>query len=189
LRTASPSVSRRHKQETLSWPRAEDKEGRSGPTFGEIFQVNCIQNGILAITVAEGILHDLWRQLRAAPRAEMNIDLPERSIDHLDAPNGVFRFERIIPRPFRSIFRSYGQAEHLSRRSGSRRPAMRDPFTATAPAAYTGSFAAALTVAAILGLTAGAKTARAWEQQVTDAEMSSKLSYRAVQRDIDPDGH
>ena len=66
---------------------------------------------------------------------------------------------------------------------------MKDPFIATAPAAYTGSFAAALTVAAILGLTAGAKTARAWEQQVTDAEMSSKLSYRAVQRDIDPDGH
>src|SRR3984893_3138277 len=48
-----------------------------GPSFGEIFQVNCIQNGILAITVAETIVHDLWRQLKAAPGAEITIDLPD----------------------------------------------------------------------------------------------------------------
>src|SRR6266481_3001558 len=35
-----------------------------GPSFGEIFQVNCIQNGILAITLAEAIIHDLWLQLK-----------------------------------------------------------------------------------------------------------------------------
>src|SRR6516165_10108655 len=34
-----------------------------GPSFGEIFQVNCIQNGILAITLPEAIVQDLWRQL------------------------------------------------------------------------------------------------------------------------------
>ena len=28
-----------------------------GPSFGEIFQVNCIQNGILAITLAEATIH------------------------------------------------------------------------------------------------------------------------------------
>ena len=57
-----------------------------GPSFGEIFQVNCIQNGILAITVAEAVVHDLWRQLRAAPGAAMTIDLPG---EVLVAPNGT----------------------------------------------------------------------------------------------------
>jgi 3-isopropylmalate/(R)-2-methylmalate dehydratase small subunit len=57
-----------------------------GPSFGEIFQVNCIQNGILVITVAEAIVHDLWRQLRAAPGAEMTIDLPG---EILVAPDGA----------------------------------------------------------------------------------------------------
>ena len=51
-----------------------------GPSFGEIFQVNCIQNGILAITLAETIIQDLWRQLRERPGAEMTIDLPNQSL-------------------------------------------------------------------------------------------------------------
>jgi 3-isopropylmalate/(R)-2-methylmalate dehydratase small subunit len=51
-----------------------------GPSFGEIFQVNCIQNGILAITFAETIIRDLWRQLRGRPGAEMTIDLPNQSL-------------------------------------------------------------------------------------------------------------
>src|ERR1700722_8292142 len=51
-----------------------------GPSFGEIFQVNCLQNGILAITFAEAIIRDLWRQLRERPGAEMTIDLPNQSL-------------------------------------------------------------------------------------------------------------
>ena len=51
-----------------------------GPSFGEIFQVNCIQNGILAITLVEAIIQDLWRQLRERPGAEMTIDLPNQSL-------------------------------------------------------------------------------------------------------------
>ena len=51
-----------------------------GPSFGEIFQVNCIQNGILAITLPERIVADLWRQLRARPGAEITIDLPHQSL-------------------------------------------------------------------------------------------------------------
>jgi len=57
-----------------------------GPSFGEIFQANCIQNGILAITMPEPVVHDLWRQLRAAPGAEMTIDLPRQV---LLAPDGT----------------------------------------------------------------------------------------------------
>jgi 3-isopropylmalate/(R)-2-methylmalate dehydratase small subunit len=49
-----------------------------GPSFGEIFQVNCIQNGILAITLAEAVIRELWRQLRATPGIELTIDLPNQ---------------------------------------------------------------------------------------------------------------
>jgi 3-isopropylmalate/(R)-2-methylmalate dehydratase small subunit len=51
-----------------------------GPSFGEIFQVNCIQNGIPAITLAEAVIHDLWRQLKQMPGAEMTIDLPNQKL-------------------------------------------------------------------------------------------------------------
>jgi 3-isopropylmalate/(R)-2-methylmalate dehydratase small subunit len=51
-----------------------------GPSFGEIFQVNCIQNGILAMTLPETIIQDLWRQLRERPGAEMTIDLPNQTL-------------------------------------------------------------------------------------------------------------
>jgi len=55
-----------------------------GSSFGEIFQVNCIQNGILAITMPETIIQDFWRQLRERPGVEITIDLPNQS---LIAPN------------------------------------------------------------------------------------------------------
>ncbi len=51
-----------------------------GPSFGEIFQVNCIQNGILAMTLPEAIIQDLGRQLHERPGAEMTIDLPNQSL-------------------------------------------------------------------------------------------------------------
>src|SRR5882757_5361331 len=51
-----------------------------GPSFGEIFQVNCIQNGILAITLAEAVIHDLWRQLMRSPGISMTIDLPSQAL-------------------------------------------------------------------------------------------------------------
>jgi 3-isopropylmalate/(R)-2-methylmalate dehydratase small subunit len=57
-----------------------------GPSFGEIFQVNCIQNGILAITLAEAIIHNIWRQLRERPGAEITIDLPNQT---LISPDGA----------------------------------------------------------------------------------------------------
>ncbi len=56
------------------------------PSFGEIFQVNCIQNGILAVTLAEPVIHDLWRQLRARPGSALTIDLPNQ---RLIAPDGM----------------------------------------------------------------------------------------------------
>ena len=51
-----------------------------GPSFGEIFQVNCIQNGIPAITLPEAAVHDIWRQLKASPGAKLTIDLPNQIV-------------------------------------------------------------------------------------------------------------
>ena len=56
-----------------------------GVSFGEIFQGNCIQNGIVAVTLSEAAIHDLWRQLHAKPGAEITIDLPNQTVI---APDG-----------------------------------------------------------------------------------------------------
>jgi len=56
-----------------------------GVSFGEIFQGNCIQNGIVAVTLPEAAIHDLWRQLRQKPGAEITIDLPNQTVT---APDG-----------------------------------------------------------------------------------------------------
>ena len=53
-------------------------------------------------------------------------------------------------------------------------------LTMTAQTTCARSFAAALTVAALLATMAGAKTAKAWDQQATDDQMSTELSYRAA---------
>lgn len=65
-----------------------------GPSFGEIFQVNCIQNGVLAITLPEPVIHDLWRQLREKPGAEITIDLPNQKVV---APGGASHTFEISP--------------------------------------------------------------------------------------------
>ena len=57
-----------------------------GPSFAEIFQGNCIQNGIPAITLQELIIHELWRQLRVKPGSEITIDLPNQQVI---APDGT----------------------------------------------------------------------------------------------------
>jgi len=56
-----------------------------GPSFGEIFQVNCIQNGIPAITLPEPAVHDLWRQLRERPGSALTIDLQGQAVIAPDA--------------------------------------------------------------------------------------------------------
>ena len=65
-----------------------------GPSFGEIFQVNCIQNGILAITVAGGGRPRSLAAAAAAPGAEMTIDLPGQV---LIAPDGTAHAFEISP--------------------------------------------------------------------------------------------
>ncbi len=61
-----------------------------GPSFGEIFQVNCIQNGILAVMLPETAVADLWRQLRARPGVTVTIDLPHQTVVAPDGTAHVF---------------------------------------------------------------------------------------------------
>ena len=72
-----------------------------GPSFGEIFQVNCIQNGILVVMLAEHAVRDLWRQLRENAGAELTIDLPNQQLIAPDKTRHAFdisplRKERLI---------------------------------------------------------------------------------------------
>ena len=51
-----------------------------GPSFGEIFQVNCIQNGVLAVTLPEADVRALWRKLGDNPGVTITIDLPNQQV-------------------------------------------------------------------------------------------------------------
>jgi 3-isopropylmalate/(R)-2-methylmalate dehydratase small subunit len=86
------------------------------PSFGEIFQVNCVQNGILAVTLAEPIIHDLWRQLRERTGIKLTIDLPNQRVI---APDGTRRDFDISPlrkdRLIRGIDDIDVTLEHLDR--------------------------------------------------------------------------
>lgn len=57
---------------------------------------------------------------------------------------------------------------------------MNTAATVTAQKPHIGSFFTALTIAALIATMVGAKSAKAWDQQATEAQMSSELSYRAT---------
>jgi 3-isopropylmalate/(R)-2-methylmalate dehydratase small subunit len=57
-----------------------------GPSFAEIFEGNCIQNGIPVVRLPEAAVHDIWKQLRTRPGAEMTVDLPNQIVI---APDGT----------------------------------------------------------------------------------------------------
>ena len=61
-----------------------------GPSFGEIFQGNCIQNGVPVITLSEAAIHDIWKQLRARPGVELTIDLPRQIVVARDGKRHSF---------------------------------------------------------------------------------------------------
>ena len=62
-----------------------------GPSFGDIFHANCLQNGILAINLPQEAVSELWRQLLAAPGSTVTIDLEKQTVA---APDGrLFAFD------------------------------------------------------------------------------------------------
>jgi 3-isopropylmalate/(R)-2-methylmalate dehydratase small subunit len=72
-----------------------------GPSFAEIFYGNCLQNGILPVTLPEPAVQSLWDQLRRSPGAEITIDLPAQVVVAPDGTRHAFevnplRKERLI---------------------------------------------------------------------------------------------
>jgi 3-isopropylmalate/(R)-2-methylmalate dehydratase small subunit len=105
-----------------------------GPSFGEIFQINCIQNGILAITLPEATIQDFWRQLKEQPGAEMTIDLPGQVViapDHRTHPFDIspLRRDRLV-RGIDDIDVTLEYREQIERFEAKRRAAV--PWLPTA---------------------------------------------------------
>src|SRR5262249_24668505 len=69
-------------------------EALIGVSFAEIFQGNCMQNGIPVITLPEPAIRDIWRQLRADPGSKITIALPNQNVD---PPNGAVHGFDISP--------------------------------------------------------------------------------------------
>ena len=62
-----------------------------GPSFGDVFVGNCMQNGIVPVVLPIDAVQALWRQLKAAPGVAMTVDLRAQTVT---VPDGaVHRFE------------------------------------------------------------------------------------------------
>jgi len=57
-----------------------------GPSFGEVFARNCLQNGILPVVLPREAVQHLWRLLRETPGATVTVDLPQQAVT---APDGT----------------------------------------------------------------------------------------------------
>ena len=57
-----------------------------GPSFGDVFVGNCLQNGIVPAVLPVATVQDLWRQLKAAPGAQITVDLVSQTVI---APDGT----------------------------------------------------------------------------------------------------
>jgi 3-isopropylmalate/(R)-2-methylmalate dehydratase small subunit len=64
-----------------------------GPSFGDVFVGNCMQNGIVPAVLAMAVVQDLWRQLRAQPGAQMTVDLVEQVVIAPDGARHEFAFD------------------------------------------------------------------------------------------------
>jgi len=50
------------------------------PSFADIFQSNCFQNGLLPVTVPEAAVNELFRRCAAGDRYELTVDLGAQSV-------------------------------------------------------------------------------------------------------------
>ncbi len=60
-------------------------------SFGDIFQANCSQNGILPVTLSSVAVDELFRRCTATPRYELSIDLESQLVR--DQQGFAHRFE------------------------------------------------------------------------------------------------
>lgn len=57
-----------------------------GPSFGDVFAGNCMQNGVVPVVLPERAVKNLWRQLKSAPGAKITVDLAHQTVV---APDGI----------------------------------------------------------------------------------------------------
>ncbi|HEX9686479.1 MAG TPA: 3-isopropylmalate dehydratase small subunit [Burkholderiales bacterium] len=62
-----------------------------GPSFGDIFAANCLQNGVLPVVLPQEAVSGLWKQLRDAPGARITVNLERQSVT--DPGGAQYRFE------------------------------------------------------------------------------------------------
>lgn len=62
-----------------------------GPSFGDIFAGNCLQNGVLPVVLAQDTIDLLWKQLRDRPGARINVDLERQTVT--DPAGAQYRFD------------------------------------------------------------------------------------------------
>ena len=51
-----------------------------GPSFGDVFVGNCLQNGIVPAVLPIAAVRDLWRQLKEHPGAQITVDLVKQAV-------------------------------------------------------------------------------------------------------------
>ena len=62
-----------------------------GPSFGDVFVGNCMQNGIVPIVLALAHVQALWAQLKARPGSSLTVDLPNQVV--VDTATTTYPFE------------------------------------------------------------------------------------------------
>ena len=63
------------------------------PSFGDIFNNNCFQNGVLPIVLPEPRINELLRFLLELPGAEITVDLPSQTVKGPDGKTDTFTID------------------------------------------------------------------------------------------------
>jgi len=64
-----------------------------GPSFGDVFAGNCMQNGIVPAVLPLAAVQTLWRQLTERPGARVAVDLPAQTVTGPDGVTYAFDIE------------------------------------------------------------------------------------------------
>ena len=64
-----------------------------GTSFGDVYRGNCMQNGVLTITLPPPAVDSLMRQLKASPGARITVDLQRQTVTAPDGATHAFEID------------------------------------------------------------------------------------------------
>lgn len=64
-----------------------------GPSFGDVFVGNCMQNGIVPVVLELSVIQAIWAQLKARPGARMTVDLPNQVVVDVEGGRHAFAID------------------------------------------------------------------------------------------------